>query len=450
MRRLGMGLLCIATACTADVAPAERITGAEFCRRANEALVGGATTCCGTMPLAADLAGFSATCASGIAPIVDDPRTGFDTALALAALDQMRAGLSACEPTMPSGDPWLDVRQLAPGTLAIGAECASTPLNTSTVQSICRGGFCALGGVGVELAHCSPYVIEGGACDAAYECAEGLFCSVPASGLNGFCARLHPLGDPCTDAEQCASRTCATGMCAAPPAMARDTLCTSPTASLRDVDVELTGFPESTTREIGVRVIDGSLAQIVLERILGVPQALATQHLPRAVPTDATGLVAQVWTMDSSDPTAEMRAWEQPIADTGPIVVMVDYGEPSTSTLSSMPPFDFDSQFDIQTFAFDLELGKTLHLRLLRTDTGRTVGEARLDAISDIGFQIVLPSTVVPGVGYQFLMYVDENGDDAYEPPPTDHAWRALATAPSSGGLSLPWMWSSDYQDVAY
>jgi hypothetical protein len=47
-------------------------------------------------------------------------------------------------------------------------------------------------------------------------------------------------------------------------------------------------------------------------------------------------------------------------------------------------------------------------------------------------------------------MYVDENGDGAYEAPPVDHAWHVFAMAAVIGGLSLPYAWSSAYQDAAF
>jgi mono/diheme cytochrome c family protein len=81
----------------------------------------------------------------------------------------------------------------------------------------------------------------------------------------------------------------------------------------------------------------------------------------------------------------------------------------------------------------DPHLGETVVLRL-EDDSGELRTRAVLDPLTTAGFDLFLPR-VRPTGSHVLAFWADHDGDGAYDPPPTDHAWSR--SVPSSGIVSF-------------
>lgn len=444
-----VGVLALSLAACVGSPPGATLTSDELCPRVREIVAG--TACCGATPTSSDLTELGAQCDT-IRALVDDPRVGLDGAAASEVLDELERRLDACDPGWAAWAASAEgLRRIYRGTRGLGTPCdvASGTIDAATILS-CAGGYCPTRTDELAtMGTCAPYRTEGASCASDLECAPGLFCA-PGAGMLGACTRPRPLGSACRGFADCASGDCASGVCTAPSSTRPETICapSTPPPTDRDVDLVLSDFTPSATRTVTLRVLDAAgTTQLTVLELVGLSSAASMHHIPAAVPPGDPVLV-QAWTEDASSPTPERLTWERPVATTSGAITVTIAQNDATTPLTAMPPPSLDALFELDLLSFDLEVGKTFQLRLL--DGTRTVGQTRLDTIEGASFRVDLPDTVVPGVRYEFRMYVDENGDGAYQPPPTDHAWRALATAPGTGGLSLPYAWSSMYQDVAF
>ena len=78
----------------------------------------------------------------------------------------------------------------------------------------------------------------------------------------------------------------------------------------------------------------------------------------------------------------------------------------------------------------------------------RLVGLYRLGAIPSPSFSITIPGIISPGQDYAVDLWVDVNGNGAYDPPPVDHAWRLLQSSTATG-LALSFTHNTLFTDVA-
>ncbi len=450
--RSALVALALSMAACAAPTPAEVIASDRLCARLEEAITRGRLACCGASgPAADDLTGFVTGC-SHLRALVDDPRVGLDGAAAAVIVDELEQRLATCDGA------WLawassaeGLRNLYAGTRGLGTMCdVSTGMADAAGILSCVDGYCPTRTDELATAFvCAPFRREGTSCESDLECTPGLVCSASGTTL-GACMTPHADGAGCGQGAECRSGYCASGRCSPTSTTRPETICAPaapPPPTDRDVELVLDGFDVSPTRTVTLRVLDAAARQLTYFEAIGLATASSTHLIPRTVPTGMTA-IAQITTVDPAAAAPEMRTWELPVAAEGPLTLAVAFSDPTTP-LGAMPPGSIDALFELQLSSFDSELGKTFQLRLVNA-SGRTVGQVRLDTIPDLSFRIGIPDSVVPAVRYEFLMYVDENADGAYQPPPVDHAWRAYATAPGLGGLSLPYAWTSAYQDVAF
>ena len=81
----------------------------------------------------------------------------------------------------------------------------------------------------------------------------------------------------------------------------------------------------------------------------------------------------------------------------------------------------------------DPHVGETVVLRL-EGDSGELRTRIVLDPLGTAGFDLVLPR-VRPTGSHVLAFWADHDGDGAYDPPPTDHAWSR--SVPTSGAVSF-------------
>jgi hypothetical protein len=123
------------------------------------------------------------------------------------------------------------------------------------------------------------------------------------------------------------------------------------------------------------------------------------------------------------------------------------FGYNTMFTDISMPALheNLDFTFDAQNMASEMNL--PLELRVIDAATMQLVGRYVLGRVPGATMRLALPGIVKSGRGYDIEFFVDENGNGAFDPPPTDHAWRLTQQATSSG-LTVHFTHNTMYQNL--
>lgn len=68
--------------------------------------------------------------------------------------------------------------------------------------------------------------------------------------------------------------------------------------------------------------------------------------------------------------------------------------------------------------------GERFELRVIEEASGRTVGLYRKPSLAVQTFEVSIPGIIDTGLSYTVAFYSDTNGNQAYDPPPTDQSWK--------------------------
>ncbi len=101
-----------------------------------------------------------------------------------------------------------------------------------------------------------------------------------------------------------------------------------------------------------------------------------------------------------------------------------------------------------QADQMDAYIGETFKIRVTEMNTGYIVGGKTINAIADASFSIDL-YVLLDQRDYQIDFYVDVDGSEAYDPPPTDHAWRRMIVS-ASGDALLNFAPDTNYTDIQF
>jgi len=80
-------------------------------------------------------------------------------------------------------------------------------------------------------------------------------------------------------------------------------------------------------------------------------------------------------------------------------------------------------------------------------DDRELVGLYRLAAVPAAGFSVTIPGIIRASENYGIDFFADLNGNETYDPPPTDHAWRLDASS-NAGGLSVTFSHAATFTDI--
>lgn len=94
-------------------------------------------------------------------------------------------------------------------------------------------------------------------------------------------------------------------------------------------------------------------------------------------------------------------------------------------------------------------VGQQLELRVTETGSGRTIGYYFVDAIENDSFLLIVPNILRSNTEYQVDFYADLNGNNSYDPPPTDHAWRVIQSS-NQIGLDLMFDHNTNFTDIQF
>ncbi len=93
-------------------------------------------------------------------------------------------------------------------------------------------------------------------------------------------------------------------------------------------------------------------------------------------------------------------------------------------------------------------MGKPFHIRVVESESGDEVGRKTISSIEHDTFSIQL-YVLLSGRDYQVDFYVDRDGDDDYDPPPFDHAWRRMVSN-AAGPTTIDFAPFVDYTDISF
>jgi hypothetical protein len=80
------------------------------------------------------------------------------------------------------------------------------------------------------------------------------------------------------------------------------------------------------------------------------------------------------------------------------------------------------------------------------TEVGRTTG---MQPLMD-DFDVTIAGIIEDGESYTVEWYLDANENEAYNPPPMDHAWRLTEQAGTASGLTVMHRHDSDWVDIMW
>ncbi len=93
-------------------------------------------------------------------------------------------------------------------------------------------------------------------------------------------------------------------------------------------------------------------------------------------------------------------------------------------------------------------IDKAFHVRVTEAGSGLEVGRKTIPIIQQDTFDIEL-YVLLDGVDYKVDFYVDQNGNQTYDPPPFDHAWRRMVINPS-GDVIIHFTPDLDFTNIAF
>jgi hypothetical protein len=108
---------------------------------------------------------------------------------------------------------------------------------------------------------------------------------------------------------------------------------------------------------------------------------------------------------------------------------------------------DFTMNFTM----FEPHLGHTLHLKVVDTETGTTVGTVTPFAVTEAAFSVTLPGILESGQEYNVDFWADFDASGTLDGTPlnggVDHAWR-LTEAADGNGLTIDYMHDTNFVDI--
>ncbi|GAB4338082.1 MAG: hypothetical protein Kow0037_21760 [Calditrichia bacterium] len=122
---------------------------------------------------------------------------------------------------------------------------------------------------------------------------------------------------------------------------------------------------------------------------------------------------------------------------------------PGNSSLVTAPGDAGSDPFVKLTIAFSgmtPHIGQKLFIRVIDKATGMEVGREEMGAISQSDFNVDLTVLLV-NHSYRVDIFADHNGNELYDPPPTDHAWR-MEVDDVQGATTVNFAHNTNFVDI--
>lgn len=223
-----------------------------------------------------------------------------------------------------------------------------------------------------------------------------------------------------------------------------------PSNDNRNMTLHLQDMSPHVGQLVELRVVSSGnqlQAQVILDPL---PSAQTNMVVKSSVPegTHRLDFFADLNMDDSYDPPPEDHAWRLDLPATGEVEVtfshntdFTDIDQPSYSVLGS--------EFRLDLFGFNPHVGQLFGMKVIHTESGRTVGQYRLDVIPNHDFDIEIRDIIQSGAQYQIDFYADLNRNGTYDAPPIDHAWRVMATGMAEG-LDVSFTHNTAFTDIDF
>jgi hypothetical protein len=226
-----------------------------------------------------------------------------------------------------------------------------------------------------------------------------------------------------------------------------------------DLKLSLVGMKPHVAQLFEFRIIDGSnyiqargdvnplgIADTTINMPLSIPKVNGPFHLDFWADVEGLGYYDKIGSVISND-----HAWRiDPLQDYPPDTVTPVDGlvqvtfthNTSFTEINQYPsgtpnvPHDTGLAATIHVVnATDLQ-GDLIQVRVADTGGNRTIGVYRLPQIIESTFDLSIPGVVESGADYEAFLYVDANGNGAYDNPATksgDLGWSVSGTADATG-----------------
>lgn len=219
---------------------------------------------------------------------------------------------------------------------------------------------------------------------------------------------------------------------------------------LRSLDIDLSGMTTDVNHLMVFRVVNSTDELVSIGILDPLPTASYTFTLPMSVPegmhrveffADLSG--DRVYTPMSTD-----EGWSRPIPPAPSPTVNFAYNTNYTD-FSTSPVVPIGEDFTFHATGMTPHVGQSFELRVIVADTGQVVGLYHLHAVPAATFDLVIPGIIANSVPYRVDFWADVNGNNEYNSPPVDHAWRMTGEG-TAAGLTLSFAHNTDFTDVAF
>ena len=106
-------------------------------------------------------------------------------------------------------------------------------------------------------------------------------------------------------------------------------------------------------------------------------------------------------------------------------------------------------QVNVDFMGMGPHIGQDLYLRVWHAGTGVEVARIEIEPVLQSNFTVPLPDILIIGERYYVDFWADVNGNDAYDAPPTDHAWRRTI-GPVAGDVTLSFTHDTNWWDIRW
>ncbi len=157
-------------------------------------------------------------------------------------------------------------------------------------------------------------------------------------------------------------------------------------------------------------------------------------------------MFADVNRSGSYEPSPDDHSWRMNVPPNG-VVTFVrsdNFTDIDDSLLISL-----GNLFRLTLSGFNQHVGDRFEVHVIDTSNGRTVGLYRIDGLNSGSRSMTISGVIVDSASYQIDFYTDLNGNNHYDPPPADNAWRVMATGGPTG-LTVTFPLDSTYTDVGF
>ncbi|HSN91165.1 MAG TPA: hypothetical protein VLS93_08035, partial [Anaeromyxobacteraceae bacterium] len=219
----------------------------------------------------------------------------------------------------------------------------------------------------------------------------------------------------------------------------------------QDLAVTLSGMDPHVGEKVVLRLEGDSGAlrtRIVLDPLTAPGFDLL---VPRVRPTGSHQLA--IWADHDGDGLYDApptdHAWSRSVPTSGVVSFAHDTSFTDVGPAAALEP---GLDFTLDLAGMTPHVGQALTVAVFKASQApldfQPVGLYRLGQVPSASFSIAIPGIIEPFEDYWVDVHADLNGNDRYDAPPTDHAWRIFQSS-TDAGLSVTFTHDTSFTDVS-